>query len=119
MQYCAALSSDKMAKAARDFQHSRDPARKAPRSAFNFRVCDEPLSDKLSGYGHNGVTPVFCAAPMPVFLAEAVVKLGHGWLWLGGGDTDIKLRIAIDELIAKAEAPVVVADISNPRNNLL
>ena len=70
----------------------------------------------MSGYGHNGVTPVFFVTPLPTFVAEAIVQLGHGWLWLGGGDIDIKLRISIDELKTKAEAPVVIADISNPKN---
>ena len=115
MQYCATLNSDKMMKAVRDFQHAHVPTKKAPRAAFNFRVCEEQLSDQMSGYGHNGVTPVFFVTPMPIFLSEAVVDLGHGWLWLGGGDTDIKLRVAVEELKAKAEAPFIIADISNPK----
>lgn len=53
---------------------------------------------------------------MPIFVAEAIPALGHGWLWLGGGDTDIKLRVDLQEMKDKAEAPVIVADISNLRN---
>lgn len=63
MQYCATLNSDKMMKAVRDYQHMNVPDKKATRSAFNFRVCEESLSDSMSGYGHNGVTPLFFQTP--------------------------------------------------------
>ena len=63
VQYCGSLNSDKMMKAVRDYQHSHTPDKKVTRSALNFRVCDESVSDEMSGYGHNGVTPFFFKSP--------------------------------------------------------
>lgn len=119
VQYVASLNSDKMMKAVRDYQHANCPDKKAPRSAFNFRVLEEAQSDEFSGYGHNGVTPFFFAKPLPIFLSKAIEELGHGYLWLGGGDTDIKLRIAISELVSKSETPVIIADLSNSKKTAL
>jgi len=115
VQYCATLNSDKMMKAVREWHQTHCPEKKASRSAFNFRVCEESESDRLSGYGHNGVTPLFFAEPVPVFVAKAIEDVGVGYLWLGGGDTDIKLRVSLAELREKAGVEVVVADISNPK----
>lgn len=48
-------------------------------------------------------------------MSQAIADLSGGFLWLGGGDTDIKLRVSIKELEQKAGVPVIVADISNPK----
>lgn len=63
VQYCATLNSDKMLKAVRDYQHKNVPDKKATRSAFNYRVLEESVSDTMSGYGHNGVTPFYFVSP--------------------------------------------------------
>jgi hypothetical protein len=52
---------------------------------------------------------------IPIFVAQAIADLPGKFLWLGGGDTDIKLRIALDELQKKSEVPVIIDDISNPK----
>lgn len=52
---------------------------------------------------------------MPIFLAKAIAELPGGYLWLGGGDIDIKLRVSVDEMIGKSGVSVVVGDISNPK----
>ena len=99
VQYTASLNSDKMMKAVRDMQHRLNPNKKAPRSAFNLRVTDETTSFKLSNYGHNAVTPLFFNQPyswlirIPIFISQAIRELCPGFLWLGGGDTDLKLSI--------------------------
>ena len=52
---------------------------------------------------------------VPIFLAQAIADLPAAYLWLGGGDTDIKLRVSIKEIVAKVGVPVVIADISNSK----
>lgn len=53
---------------------------------------------------------------IPVFIAKAIEDLSGGFLWLGGGDTDIKLRVSLKEFERKAGVPVIVSDISNPKS---
>jgi hypothetical protein len=51
------------------------------------------------------------------FVSQAIADTGLGYLWLGGGDTDVKLRVALHEWIAKTTVPVLVSDLSLPKTD--
>lgn len=53
------------------------------------------------------------------FVSQAIRDTGLGYLWLGGGDTDVKLRVGLQEWIDKAPQPVLVADLSVPKPDAL
>ncbi|KAK9821787.1 hypothetical protein WJX81_003368 [Elliptochloris bilobata] len=45
--------------------------------AYNLRLCPEELSERLTGFVHNAVTPIGTATPeMPVVLSHRILKLG-------------------------------------------
>lgn len=57
------------------------------------RLIDGALSDELSGFGHNAVSPLgLRTAGMPVLIHSEITRLEGGFFWLGGGEVDLKLR---------------------------
>ncbi|KAK9277434.1 hypothetical protein L1049_006977 [Liquidambar formosana] len=72
---------------------------KIPKKKFNLRLAPEELSQKLTGYGHNGVTCIGMKTDIPVILDEAIAKLNPDFFWLGGGEIDLKLGIRTSEFI--------------------
>ncbi|XP_057513922.1 uncharacterized protein LOC130795731 [Actinidia eriantha] len=70
-----------------------------PKKKFNMRLAPEEMSQKLTGYEHNGVTCIGMKTDIPVILDEAIVKLDPDFFWLGGGEVDLKLGIRTSEFI--------------------
>lgn len=74
-----------------------------------------PAADALTGFGHNGMTPLGSRTPLPLVLARAIAELPPpAAIWLGGGDVDVKLRVFVPQLLSR-RAAVTVADVSDPR----
>mmetsp|Transcript_4310 Transcript_4310/g.10748 ORF Transcript_4310/g.10748 Transcript_4310/m.10748 type:complete len:104 (+) Transcript_4310:60-371(+) len=66
-------------------------------SQYNMRLVDGDLSDQMSGFEHNAVTPLGCKTSFPVILQSDIARLPIGQFWLGGGEVDLKLRFPVDE----------------------
>jgi len=83
----------------RDYQNLKCPLNKAGRKSFHYRVADEEISTKMTGYSHNGVTPFLLGNVLKDILVSDSLKFGVGksqWVqsfWLGGGNVDVKLSI--------------------------
>ncbi|KAI8476137.1 MAG: YbaK/prolyl-tRNA synthetase-like protein [Monoraphidium minutum] len=78
---------------------------------FNLRLCPEDVSDSLSGFGHNGVSPVGLAARVPIILSHRITQLTPDFFFMGGGEVDLKLGLsAADFAAAYAGQPLMVAD---------
>ena len=57
VQYIAKIHTEKLTKELRKFQQNNAPE-KASKQYFHYRLVDEEVSDKLTGYKHNGVVPI-------------------------------------------------------------
>lgn len=64
----------------------------------------QDVSDQLSGYTHNAVTPIGMTTPVPLLLSHKLKNLPDGQMWLGGGEVDLKMRVDVAELAAKWES---------------
>jgi hypothetical protein len=54
---------------------------------YNFRLAPEDISDSLSGFRHNAVTPVGMATPLPIIVSHKIAMLQPDFFWLvRGGD---------------------------------
>lgn len=60
------------------------------RQFFNPRLVPEEVSDQLSGFAHNAVSPVGLATPIPIIMSDRVAALQPRVFWLGGGEPDLK-----------------------------
>lgn len=65
LQYTARLNADKL----KNIIHRLNGGR-IGKQYFNMRLCPEDVSDKLSGYEHNAVSPIGIKAPLPVILSH-------------------------------------------------
>lgn len=59
------------------------------------RLVEGGVSDKLSGFQHNAVTPIGMATPLPVIIDKPITELPQSEFWLGGGEVDLKLRLPV------------------------
>ena len=68
---------------------------------YSIRMVAQDVSDKLSGFEHNAVTPIGMVSPVPCVLSHHLKKLPDAQLWMGGGEVDLKLRFDSAELVGK------------------
>ena len=47
---------------------------------FNFRLCPPEVNDELTGYSHNGVTPLGTTEKLPIIISDKIMQLAatHG-----------------------------------------
>jgi len=84
---------------------------KKSKKHFNFRLCPEEISAELTGFGHNGVTPLDCKSKLPMIISHRITQLPEQSFWLGAGDVDLKWKVSTAEFL-RVFNPIVI-DISN------
>eukprot|EP00455_Lapot_gusevi_P006926 TRINITY_DN12984_c0_g1_i1.p1 TRINITY_DN12984_c0_g1~~TRINITY_DN12984_c0_g1_i1.p1 ORF type:complete len:269 (-),score=48.61 TRINITY_DN12984_c0_g1_i1:536-1294(-) len=92
LQYTTKLNPEKLAR----FVHSTLNERKLAKKKFNFRLAPEDVSFRLSGFGHNAVTPLGANASLPMIVSHHIRQLP--FIWLGGGEVDVKWKVSIQDL---------------------
>jgi prolyl-tRNA editing enzyme YbaK/EbsC (Cys-tRNA(Pro) deacylase) len=72
--------------------------------------------EAVSGFSFNSVSPLGLATAMPLIVAKPICKLPY--IWLGGGEPDLKLRLFTSQLqrLGSTKLPVVVVDCSIARD---
>lgn len=73
------------------------------------RLASEENSARLTGFVHNSVSPVGLSEALPIIVASEIADLQ--FVWLGGGEPDLKLGVSVPHFIAAFKA--VVANVSN------
>lgn len=85
-----------------------------PKYFTDMRLAPEDVSEKLTGYGHNGVSPFgMLDASIPVIVCKSVLNVRPKFVWMGGGHKDLKLGMAVSEFVNALNA--IVLDVSEPR----
>lgn len=103
VQYEARFDSDML----RDLIHSLRPVpERLAKRKLNFRLAKEEANARLSGFTHNAVSPFGLAAPLPVVLCRSITELKTPYVYLGGGEVDVKLGIPVPDLV-RALDPIV------------
>jgi prolyl-tRNA editing enzyme YbaK/EbsC (Cys-tRNA(Pro) deacylase) len=108
VQYSARLHSDKLRAAVQAFHAARGV--KLSRARVNMRLCAEEVSDRLSGFEHNAVSPVGMATALPMIMSHRIVALEPDFFWLGAGEVDLKVGMSANEF-NEAYKPIV-ADVT-------
>jgi len=110
VQYTARLNNEKLVKLLRDAQAkaNREPIGK---KNFNFRLCPADVSQQLTGFGHNAVSPIGTTHKLPVIMSDKVMAFAENdsnsnYIWLGGGEVNLKWRVGVKEFV-RAFNPVV------------
>lgn len=66
---------------------------------YNYRLADPEVSLKLTGYKKGGVCPIGMLEPIPIIIAESILKLEPPVIYLGAGHIDWKLGIPVQTFI--------------------
>mmetsp|Transcript_7612 Transcript_7612/g.18557 ORF Transcript_7612/g.18557 Transcript_7612/m.18557 type:complete len:109 (+) Transcript_7612:453-779(+) len=93
IQYTAKMNKEKLMKIIRGL---RTDETKLSKKLINMRVASMEEGVALSGFGHNAVTPVGMTVKIPMIVSHRVLQLPY--IWLGGGEVDVKLKISIPDL---------------------
>ena len=101
VQYTARLHNERLGQAIRSL-HEVPPSRKL----FNFRLVSPEQNDLLTGYSHNGVTPLGCREKLPVIISDRIAALNPPFIWLGAGEVDLKWRVSVEDLFKRFD-PIV------------
>ncbi|WIA13609.1 hypothetical protein OEZ85_007174 [Tetradesmus obliquus] len=96
VQYTARLNADKL----KNIIHRLNGGR-IGKQYFNMRLCPEDVSDELSGYEHNAVSPIGIKAPLPVILSHRIAQLQPDFFFIGAGEVDLKVGLPAAEFIEK------------------
>jgi prolyl-tRNA editing enzyme YbaK/EbsC (Cys-tRNA(Pro) deacylase) len=107
VQYAAKLDAEKLR---RCLIAAADGA--APAKAFNMRLAPVEVSDRLTGYSHNAVTPIGIAtAGIPIVLSHEIAALKPPLFWMGGGEVDLKLAVDTAQFLSAYQP--MIADITH------
>lgn len=104
VQYEARFDSDML----RDLIHSlRSVPERLAKRKLNFRIAKEEANSKLSGFKHNAVSPFGLAvSTLPIVICQSILDLKTPYVYLGGGEIDVKLGIPVPDLV-RALDPIV------------
>jgi prolyl-tRNA editing enzyme YbaK/EbsC (Cys-tRNA(Pro) deacylase) len=85
-----------------------------PKYFSDMRLAPEEVSEKLTGYGHNGVSPFgMLDKSIPIVVCKSILDVRPKFIYMGGGHKDLKLGMAVSEFVDAVDA--IVLDISEPR----
>ncbi|GBG78434.1 hypothetical protein CBR_g26463 [Chara braunii] len=102
IQYAARLKEKKL----KDFLYDLNKG-KVSKKRFNMRLAQSDISQELTGFGHNAVTPFGMKTNIPVILSHEITNLNPPFFWLGGGEVDLKLGIRTDDFIRLVDPFIV------------
>jgi len=114
VQYVESIDMKKLASELRGLRPSGQ-TRLDPNYFSDLRLAPEDVSETLTGYGHNGVSPFgMLDSTIPIIVCKNIVEnVWPKFIWMGGGDKDWKLGMAVTEFISALNA--IVLDVSEPR----
>ncbi|KAL7518891.1 hypothetical protein ACHAWX_003695 [Stephanocyclus meneghinianus] len=113
VQYVESINTSKLASELRGL---RPPGstRMDPKYFSDLRLAPEEVSEQLTGYGHNGVSPFgILDTSIPVIVCKSILAVKPKFIWMGGGHKDLKLGVAVSEFIEAVKG--IVLDVSEPR----
>lgn len=96
VQYSARLHTDKLNK----FVHQLAAGR-CGKANVNMRLCPEEVSNDLSGFEHNAVSPIGIKEQLPMIMDNKILKLDPDFFILGAGEVDLKVGISARDFFAQ------------------
>mmetsp|Transcript_1051 Transcript_1051/g.2382 ORF Transcript_1051/g.2382 Transcript_1051/m.2382 type:complete len:249 (+) Transcript_1051:107-853(+) len=114
VQYVEAINTKKLSTELRSLRPP-GPKRLDPNYFSDMRLAPEEDSDRLTGFAHNGVSPfgLLEGEEIPIVVCKSVLGVRPQFIWMGGGDKDWKLGMAVGEFVKATNA--IVLDVSEPR----
>lgn len=114
VQYVESINMKKLSSELRGLRPV-GPTRFDPNYFSDLRLAPEDISEQLTGYGHNGVSPFgLLDTTIPIIVCQSIIEnVKPKFIWMGGGHKDWKLGMAVSEFVNALGA--IVLDVSDPR----
>ena len=111
VSYAERLHKERLANAVYD-NYKRLTPNALSKRAFdaNWRLADNDEAIALTGYEHNGMTPIGMRTNFLMVLSATILQLEGGSLFLGGGEIDVKWRVSVKQFVEHFKP--IVADIA-------
>lgn len=103
LQYVSAIQAELLKKHVLSIETSEGTF--LSRSQCNMRLASEKDSARLTGFVHNAVSPVGLSEALPIIVASEIANLQ--FVWLGGGEPDLKLGMSVPQFVAAYKAAVI------------
>lgn len=107
IQYEDKLSAEKVMKYMKKLQNEQCRFVAVSNKHFHFHLAEEEDAKRLTGYSYNAITPVLMRTSMPVLLTAKALALQPAYIWMGGGELDLKLGLSVSEFLQVTKAHVV------------
>ncbi|KAL4853830.1 hypothetical protein ACK3TF_005207 [Chlorella vulgaris] len=95
VQYTARLHTQKLMAFVKSLSGGRVAAK-----YFNMRLAPPEVSDELTGFEHNGVSPIGLRTRLPIILSHRVAQLHPDTFFMGAGEVDLKVGLSAADFIA-------------------
>jgi len=96
IQYSTRLSGHKLFKFVRSLKGNQIPLKN-----YHFQLAKSEDSERLTGFYHNAVSPVGMSVAIPIILSKRIIDLIPKYIYMGGGEVDLKLGLSVDEFIQR------------------
>lgn len=112
VSYAERLHKERLANAVYDRYKRLTPDALSKRAYdANWRLADNDEAIAMTGYEHNGMTPVGMKSAFLMVVSDSILTLETGSFFLGGGEVDVKLRLSVKQFIQQFQP--IVAKITN------
>jgi prolyl-tRNA editing enzyme YbaK/EbsC (Cys-tRNA(Pro) deacylase) len=102
VQYSAKIDTELVAKI---IINLRQPGKnRLGMSNFNFQLAPEAISDKLTGFIHNGVCPYAMKTSLPIIVCRHALEVHVPRIWMGAGHPDLKLCVSVTDFVRSTNA---------------
>eukprot|EP01138_Halocafeteria_seosinensis_P007326 gb/GECG01007490.1/.p1 GENE.gb/GECG01007490.1/~~gb/GECG01007490.1/.p1 ORF type:complete len:248 (+),score=29.91 gb/GECG01007490.1/:1-744(+) len=119
LQYCTKLETERLSKQLRALALETYDQEQAP--PYKLKMADQQDSYRLTGYGFNAVTPFGTTYGLPLIVSRNIEAMRarnmFRFVWLGGGDVDLKLRMFMNQLLNKYQPALFVIDCTSERED--
>ena len=102
VQYEAKINTEALAREL--YNNLQAEGKQISRKKFKFQLAPESVSETLTGFIHNAVTPFGMRSQVPIVVCQGVLDCKESFIWLGGGEVDMKLGLTLHDLMRSTGA---------------
>ncbi|EFA85895.1 hypothetical protein PPL_01127 [Heterostelium album PN500] len=103
IQYTTKIQNQKVLKFVKSLQSQSSSSTAVSGANYRFTLAQSEASHAMTGFEYNAVCPIATKVNIPIVISKSIFSLPNPTVWLGGGETDLKLVVDINEFKEKVE----------------
>lgn len=111
VQYINEFNAEKIAKLLKKRQND-NCEEKLSNKYFHFRLSKDEVAFEMTGYYFNCITPYLMKSDsIEILFPDVLLNVYPYYLWLGGGEIELKVGISIFDFINLYKSKIIIGDI--------